>query len=83
MSDRVVPDHLRTQPELWSRCISGAFQEDAFLSAFTDAGFPCVSIVARGEAPWRVVEGIEFRSVTVVASKGDERPAAPAGGTCC
>jgi len=33
VSDQVVPDHLRTQPELWSGCISGAFQEDDFLSA--------------------------------------------------
>lgn len=74
VSDVEVPEHLRADPELWSGCISGAFQEEAFLRAFEDAGFYGVTLAKRDSAPWQVVEGIEFRSVTVVAYKGKQGP---------
>jgi arsenite methyltransferase len=67
-----VPEHLRADPELWSGCISGAFQEEDFLAAFERAGFHGVHLVKRDSAPWQVVEGIEFRAVTVVAYKGKQ-----------
>ncbi len=67
-----VPEHLRADPELWSGCVSGAFQEEAFLAAFERAGFYGIHLVKRDSAPWRVVEGIEFRAVTVVAYKGKQ-----------
>lgn len=67
-----VPDHLRADPELWSGCVSGAFQEEEFLAAFERAGFHGVHLVSRDATPWQVVEGIEFRSVTVVAYKGTQ-----------
>lgn len=67
-----VPAHLRADPELWSGCISGAFQEEAFLAAFERAGCYGVHLVRRDSAPWQVVEGIEFRSVTVIAYKGKQ-----------
>ncbi len=74
VSDVDVPEHLRADPELWSGCISGAFQEEAFLRAFEDAGFYGVTLAKRDSAPWQVVEGIEFRSVTVGAYKGKQGP---------
>jgi len=74
VSDEDVPDKLKRDPELWSGCISGAFREDAFLEAFEKAGFYGIEIAARQEEPWAVVEGIEFRSVTVIAYKGKEGP---------
>ncbi|MGH3899220.1 MAG: methyltransferase domain-containing protein [Pseudonocardiaceae bacterium] len=67
-----VPEHLRADPELWSGCVSGAFQEEAFLAAFEQAGFYGIHLVNRDSAPWRVVEGIDFRAVTVVAYKGKQ-----------
>lgn len=67
-----VPEHLRADPELWSGCVSGAFQEEAFLAAFERAGFYGVHLVKRDSAPWQVVEGIEFRSVTAIAYKGKQ-----------
>ena len=73
-SDEDVPDHLQRNPELWSGCISGALREDRFLQAFEDAGLYGISILSRDTAPWRTVEGIEFRSLTVVAYKGKEGP---------
>jgi arsenite methyltransferase len=72
VSDEVVPEDLQKDPELWSGCISGAFEERAFLRAFEEAGFYGIKIEKRDETPWRVVRGIEFRSVTVVAYKGKE-----------
>jgi len=69
VSDEEVPDHLQHDPELWSGCISGAFHEHAFIRAFLDAGFMGVSIDQWDEAPWQVVEGIEFRSMTLIATK--------------
>jgi ubiquinone/menaquinone biosynthesis C-methylase UbiE len=74
VSDEDVPDHLKADPSLWSGCISGAFREDLFLEAFEQAGFYGVTLLDRHQEPWRTVEGIEFRSVTVAAYKGKEGP---------
>lgn len=72
--DEDVPEHLQNDPKLWSGCISGAFREDQFLQAFEDAGFHGIEIAKREEKPWQTVEGIEFRSITVVAHKGKQGP---------
>ena len=72
VADEDVPEHLQANPELWSGCISGAFREDSFLEAFERAGFYGMQIAERDEIPWRVVEGIEFRSITIVAYKGKQ-----------
>ncbi len=60
--------------DLWSGCIAGAFREDVFLKMFEDAGFYGVEILARSDEPWQVVDGIEFRSMTVRAYKGKQGP---------
>jgi len=74
VADEPVPDHLQANPELWSGCISGALTEEAFLRAFTEAGFHGIQLLKRDDTPWRTVEGIEFRSVTVQAFKGKQGP---------
>lgn len=74
VSSREVPETLRRDPELWSGCISGAFQEEAFLAAFERAGFHGITLEKRDATPWREVDGIEFRSVTVIAHKGKSGP---------
>ena len=74
VSDEDVPAHLQADPEHWSGCISGAFREDRFVHAFEEAGFHGIEIAQRQSSPWRTVEGIEFRSVTVVAYKGKQGP---------
>jgi arsenite methyltransferase len=65
---------ILADPELWSGCISGAFREDLFLKMYEEAGFYGVEILSRQEEPWQVIEGIEFRSMTVQAFKGKEGP---------
>ncbi len=74
VSDEDVPEHLQRDSKLWSGCISGAFREDRFLQAFEDAGFHGIEIAKRQREPWQTVEGIEFRSMTVVAYKGKQGP---------
>lgn len=74
VSDEDVPEALQRNPELWAGCISGAMREDRFLEAFERAGLYGITLVQRPQKPWRTVEGIEFRSVTVVAWKGKEGP---------
>ena len=74
VSDEDVPDVLRQDPELWSGCLSGAFREDRFLEAFEAAGFYGVTLLERQVEPWRTVDGIEFRSITVAAWKGKDGP---------
>ena len=69
VSDRDVPSNLQNNPELWSGCLSGAFREDLFPAAFEAAGFAALEILERQAEPWRVVEGIEFRSLTLRAHK--------------
>ncbi|MDF1753825.1 MAG: methyltransferase domain-containing protein [Verrucomicrobiales bacterium] len=70
--DEEVPEELQKDPHLWSGCISGAFGEQEFLQAFEDAGFYGVSVLKFDKEPWQTVEGIEFRSMTVVAYKGSD-----------
>ncbi len=74
VADETVPERLRQDPELWSGCISGAFREDEFLRAFEQAGFHGIQLASRQIEPWRTVDGIEFRSVTVMAYKGKQGP---------
>ncbi len=81
VSDREVPRHLRRDPDLWSGCISGAFEEGAFLEAFVDAGFHAVHYDKWDPAPWREVEGIRFRAVTVTAINPPAADDTAAGGS--
>ncbi|HEX5447507.1 MAG TPA: methyltransferase domain-containing protein [Pirellulales bacterium] len=74
VADEDVPERLQHDPQLWSGCISGAFREDRFLAAFEAAGFHGIQMAKYGREPWRTVEGIEFRSMTVVAYKGKQGP---------
>jgi arsenite methyltransferase len=72
VSDEPVPETLQRDPVLWSGCISGALTEAGFLEAFARAGFYGIEILERDSEPWRTVQGIEFRSVTVRAFKGKQ-----------
>jgi ubiquinone/menaquinone biosynthesis C-methylase UbiE len=72
VSDEEVPEEMQSDPELWSGCISGALTEDGFLQAFEHAGFYGIQILKRDTQPWRTVQGIEFRSVTIEAFKGKQ-----------
>ena len=74
VSDEPVPEHLAKDPNLWSACVSGAFQEEEFLHAFEEAKFHGIRIEELSTEPYQTVEGIEFRAITVTAHKGKEGP---------
>jgi len=74
VSDKTVPEEMKRDAELWSGCLSGAFREDEFLKAFEDAGFYGIEIDKRAKDPWQTINGIKFRSVTIVAYKGKQGP---------
>ncbi|MEM6981187.1 MAG: methyltransferase domain-containing protein [Planctomycetota bacterium] len=75
VADQPVPESMRNDPELWSGCISGAFEQSAFLEAFENAGFEDIEILDFQSSPWRMVADISFRSMTVIAY----RPMSEAG----
>lgn len=85
VSNQPVPQTMQNDPELWSGCISGALLESDFLGAFQQAGFGSVRVIKRDGEPWRVVNGIEFRSVTVEAQKqiSASEPSCCSPGRCC
>ncbi len=72
VSDEEVPLSLQLDHELWSGCISGALTEVGFLEAFEAAGFHGIRVLERQREPWRTVQGIEFRSLTIEAFKGKQ-----------
>ncbi len=89
VADEPVPAHLKADPELWSGCVSGAMQAEAFIHAFGAAGFSSTTVLKRGAQPWRTVEGIAFRSLTLAAYKGEPgaqelaSQATPDAEACC
>lgn len=74
VSDEDVPTEMQNDGHLWSGCISGAWREDRFVDEFAEAGFYGMQIAKYQEEPWQVVNGIEFRSATVMAYKGKQGP---------
>jgi arsenite methyltransferase len=70
VSDEMSPEHLKKDEKLWSGCISGAFQEHEFGQLLEDVGFYGITIDKFDKEPWQIVEGIEYRSMTVLACKG-------------
>ncbi len=74
VSDEAIPGDLKSDAELWSGCVSGAFQESELITGLESAGLYGVAIDRWAEEPFRVVRGIEFRAVTITARKGKEGP---------
>ena len=63
--NKEVPIELKKDPDLWSGCISGAWNEEDFISDFCKLGFKQVKFAERSKNPWKVIKGIEFRAVTL------------------
>ncbi len=72
--DEDVPEEMQQDGELWSGCLSGAFREDLFLKAFEETGFHGIQLAKHSEEPWQIINGLEFRSVTILAYKGKQGP---------
>ena len=68
VSNKKVPLRLQNDPDLWSGCISGAWYEPEFISDFKEIGFKNLRFAERSSEPWKIVEDIEFRTVTLVGN---------------
>ena len=68
VSNKKVPLSLQNDPDLWSGCISGAWYEPEFISDFQEIGFKNLKFAERSSEPWKVIEDIEFRTVTLVGN---------------
>jgi hypothetical protein len=86
---RIVGDEdptpaILADPELWSGRIAGASRENRFLEMFEEAGFCVIEVLSCQEEPWQVIDGVEFRSMTVRAFKGKkDRSGEYSPGKCC
>jgi MoaA/NifB/PqqE/SkfB family radical SAM enzyme/ubiquinone/menaquinone biosynthesis C-methylase UbiE len=63
VSERDVPPHLKTNPELWGECTVGALTQEAFVAALEKAGFYGIEVLKK--TYWKSIEGHPFSSVTV------------------
>jgi len=68
VSNKKVPLSLQNDPDLWSGCISGAWYEPDFISDFKEIGFKNLTFAERSSEPWKIIEDIEFRTVTLVGN---------------
>ena len=68
VSNQKVPIRLQNDPDLWSGCISGAWYEPEFINDFRKLGFKNLNFAERSSEPWKVIKGIEFRTVTLVGN---------------
>ena len=67
VSDREVPPHLKTNPELWGECTVGALTAEGFVAALEKAGFHGIEILKKSY--WKSIEGHPFYSMTVRGHK--------------
>ena len=72
VADRPIPEHLKKDDNLWTGCLSGAFQWHEFHQAFAAVGFHGMTEVK--SYFWQRVEDINFHSVTIRAYKGKVGP---------
>ena len=66
VSNKKVPLSMQDNPDLWSGCISGAWHEPELLNDFEKLGFKNIQLVERSLEPWKIINNIEFRSVTLI-----------------
>ena len=68
VSNKKVPLRLQNDHDLWTGCISGAWYEPDFIRDFKELGFQNLEFAERSSEPWKVIEDIEFRTVTLVGN---------------
>ena len=66
VSSKKVPLRLQKDYDLWTGCISGAWYEPEFINDFKNLGFKNLDYAERSNEPWKIIEDIEFRTVTLV-----------------
>ena len=67
VSDIEPNEKIKEDKQLWGECIAGALTEDSFLSLLEQSGFYGIETLAKTH--WKLIEGINFYSITVRAFK--------------
>lgn len=69
VSSHFVPQKIKTKDNLWGDCISGSFQEEELSRVFSKQGFVHINYETWNNSPWKIIDNIEFRSVTMTGYK--------------
>ena len=72
VSDQTVPQYLVHDTQKWGDCLSGALTLTDYMNSMTAAGFLGIHLVKF--SPWRVIDGIQFFSVTLTGYKLPQAP---------
>ncbi|HNP59914.1 MAG TPA: methyltransferase domain-containing protein [Nitrospirales bacterium] len=67
VADQPIPNYLIYDKAKWGDCLSGALTIKDYWGGLWDAGFKGVHLV--NHIPWRVIDGIQFLSVTLTGYK--------------
>ena len=67
ISDKVVPNNMRNNRELWGECISGALTMDEFLNITHKAKLRGIKF--KNDYLWKIVNGISFYSYILEGNK--------------
>ncbi|GJL70734.1 MAG: hypothetical protein NPIRA06_33690 [Nitrospirales bacterium] len=67
VADQPIPNYLIYDKAKWGDCLSGALTIKDYWGGLRDAGFKGVHQV--NQIPWRVIDGIQFLSVTLTGYK--------------
>jgi arsenite methyltransferase len=70
-SDEPITEDFAQSQKLEAKGVCGSIVETELLAAFEAAGFHGLQILGRQKEPLAAVEGIEFRTMTVAAHKGE------------
>jgi SAM-dependent methyltransferase len=67
VADQPVPQYLAHDAKKWGDCLSGALTLSGYIAAMVETGFLGIHLATY--APWQVVDGIHFFSVTLTGYK--------------
>lgn len=67
VSDQTVPQYLVHDADKWGNCLSGALTVADYMGGLNEAGF--LGVHQGKFAPWRVIDGIHFLSLTLTGYK--------------
>ncbi|TWC11115.1 MULTISPECIES: methyltransferase domain-containing protein [unclassified Pseudomonas] len=69
VSNIPVPEVVKNDAMLWSACYAGVLQEQQFYSSLETTGFVGITIEVRNDDPAKIIEELEFYSITVTGEK--------------
>jgi radical SAM protein with 4Fe4S-binding SPASM domain len=67
VSEKPLPQSMKSNPRLWGECVSGALTEEQYLAELERSGFYGLSVLKKDF--WKEVEGNRFYSVVITGYK--------------